>query len=294
MTDEAIETVLRAHPRPVGNQTVQRVLPQMQRRAVGPFVFLDHMGPHDLAPGEGFDVGPHPHIGLATVTYLFEGAGVHRDSLGSMQTILPGELNWMTAGRGIVHSERSPDDLRARGGRMHGLQLWVALPVAEEEGEPSFQHVPAADIATLDVGGAKVRLLAGTAYGARACVATKSPLFYVEAVLEPGQELAFPDEHPERAAYVVEGAVVAFGREVEAHTLVAVAKGSRRLVAKERTRLVMIGGERFPEPRHMRWNFVSSRKARLDEAEQAWRARKFPTIPTDDGELVAMPEIHHP
>jgi redox-sensitive bicupin YhaK (pirin superfamily) len=289
-SDAVIETVLVAHSRPVGNQAVLRVLPQARRRAVGPFVFLDHMGPHMLAPGAGFDVGPHPHIGLSTVTYLFEGAGVHRDSLGTVQVIRPGELNWMTAGRGIVHSERSPDELRERGGRFHGLQLWVALPAAHEEDEPSFEHVPSSAIEEILVAGGRLRLLAGTAYGRQAVVRTVAPLFFVEARLEPGAELAFPDDHAERAAYVVDGTITVAATSIAAQTLVAVSPGRRLLRADSAAHVFLLGGARYPEPRFLRWNFVSSSQTRLDQAEKAWRERRFPVIPTDAGELIPMPE----
>jgi redox-sensitive bicupin YhaK (pirin superfamily) len=276
-----IEAVLEAHARTVGNATVQRVLPSMQRRSIGPFVFLDHMGPETLPLGETFDVGPHPHIGLATVTYLFEGEVVHRDSLGSVQTIVPGDLNWMTAGRGIVHSERGP------GPTMHGLQMWVGLPVANEEDEPTFEHVPKDAIATVREG---VRLLAGTAYGERAIVKTKSPLFLLEARFAEGQTLPFPSEHPARAAYVVGGEIEIDGRTFGAKTLVAVAPGDAYVIAKRAAHVVLLGGAPFPETRHMLWNFVSSSKERLARAEADWRAMRFPRIPTDDGEPIAMPE----
>ncbi len=291
MTKDRVDLVLRAHERRVGSGTVQRVLPQMQRRSVGPWVFLDHMGPEEIPAGHGFDVGPHPHIGLATVTYLFDGAVVHRDSLGSERTIVPGELNWMSAGRGIVHSERSPDDVRARGGRMHGLQLWVALPVAAEEGEPTFQHVAGVGLPahTLE-GGVCVRVLAGVAYGVRASVEVASPLFFVEARLREGERLAFPAEHEDRAVYVVDGAVDVEGARAEARTMVIVSEGDRCVVALDDAHVVMLGGERLPEPRHMRWNFVASTKERLDEAERAWREGRFPRIPTDDGVPIPMPE----
>jgi redox-sensitive bicupin YhaK (pirin superfamily) len=296
VTDEVFETVLLARDRPVGNQTVRRLLPAMQRRSVGPFVFLDHLGPESLRPGEGFDVGPHPHIGLATVTYLFDGAAMHRDSLGSVQTIVPGELNWMTAGRGIVHSERSPDDLRAAGGRFHGVQLWVALPLADEESEPTFEHVAAEAIEAVETGGARARLLAGSAYGARARVRTRSPLFLVEAHLAEGEALPLP-EHAERAVYVIEGAIGVHegdsrgtdGRVLEAHTLATIRPGPLSLRARSFAHVLLLGGEPFPEPRHMRWNFVSSSKARLDAAERDWRSGAFPRIPTDDGEPIPMP-----
>lgn len=284
-----IETVLIAGERRMLTQSVRRVLPAAPRRQVGPFTFLDHLGPAQLAPGQGFDVGPHPHIGLCTVTYLFEGSGVHRDSLGSEQTIRPGELNWMTAGRGIVHSERSPDDLRARGGALHGLQLWVALPVEHEETEPHFEHVPAGAIATLDVGGVDVQLLAGTAYGERAVVRVYSPLFLARAELAAGQHLPFPDEHRERAVYIVQGEVGVGQARFSGGTLVAVQPGPCALAALGDAHVVLLGGQPFPEPRYLLWNFVSSSKERLKQAEADWRAGRFPRLPNDDGPPIAMP-----
>ena len=277
-----IKTVLEAHARTVGNATVQRVLPSMLQRSVGPFVFLDHMGPETLPPNESFDVGPHPHIGLATVTYLFEGEVVHRDSLGSVQTIMPGDLNWMTAGRGIVHSERS-----AKGARMHGLQLWVGLPRESEEDEPAFEHVPKEAIALVGEG---VRLLAGTAFGESAVVKTKSPLFLVEARLGKGQEFPFPSNHPARGAYVVDGEMRIDGKNFGAKTLVTVAPGDAYVTAASELHIMMLGGAPFPETRHMLWNFVSSSKDRLARAEADWRAARFPKIPNDDGEPIPMPQ----
>ena len=284
-----VELVIDPRLHLVGNQTVRRSLPVRERRAVGPFVFLDHFGPQVLRRGEGFDVGPHPHIGLATVTYFLEGGGIHRDSLGSVQPILPGELNWMTAGRGIVHSERSPDDLRATGGRLHGLQLWVALPAAHEEDEPTFEHVPAGAIETVSQGGIGVRVLAGRAYGTEARVTTRSPLFLVEARLAAGQSLALPEEHAERAVYVVEGALRVGEVSIAAERLAVAGTGPCRVEATSATHLLLLGGAAMPEPRYIRWNFVSSSKARLDAAERDWREGRFPRIPTDDGELVPMP-----
>jgi hypothetical protein len=252
-------------------------------------VFLDHMGPQLLAPDHGFDVGPHPHIGLATVTYLFEGTGLHRDSLGSEQIIRPGELNWMSAGRGIVHSERSPSDFRERGGMLHGLQFWVALPKEQEESAPTFQHVPRSQIETLNIAGVDVSLIAGTAYGSRAAVSVLSPLFLVEAYLCEAEQLVLPDEHAQRAVYVISGSVAILGRSFDAGTLVTVAPGPCTLSSLSRSHVVLLGGSPLPEPRHMRWNFVSSSISRLDQAEADWRAGRFPVLAQDPGPPIAMP-----
>lgn len=286
---DAIEVVLEGQVRSIGAHSVRRVLPAIGRRSVGPFVFLDHMGPQTLHPDEGFDVLPHPHIGLATVTYLFEGEGLHRDSLGSEQVIRPGELNWMSAGRGIVHSERSPDSFRERGGTLHGLQFWVALPKEQEESAPTFQHVPRSQIETLNIAGVDVSLIAGTAYGSRAAVSVLSPLFLVEAHLCEAEQLVLPDEHVQRAVYVIAGSVALHGRSVSSGTLVAVAPGPCTLSSLSRAHIVLLGGSPLPEPRHMRWNFVSSSVARLDQAEADWRAGRFPRIPHDPGQPIAMP-----
>jgi redox-sensitive bicupin YhaK (pirin superfamily) len=199
----AIATVIDARPRDIGGFAVGRVLPSAARRLVGPFVFFDHMGPAGLAPGQGLDVRPHPHIGLATVTYLFDGEIVHCDSLGTHQPIRPGDVNWMTAGRGIVHSERTPQELRRAGSRLHGLQLWVALPLGDEETKPAFHHHSAGSLPLLELSGARIRILAGSAYGERSPVETFSSLFYAEATMPAGCGVAVPGEHEERAVYVV-------------------------------------------------------------------------------------------
>lgn len=284
-----IENVLHCQVRKLGEHEVRRVLPAIGQRSVGPFVFLDHMGPQTLAPEQGFDVGPHPHIGLATVTYLFEGTGLHRDSLGSEQIIRPGELNWMSAGRGIVHSERSPQDFRARGGMLHGLQCWVALPKEQEESAPTFQHIPRRQIETLNVAGVDVSLLAGSAYGSRAAVSVLSPLFLVEAYLCEAEQLVLPDEHAQRAVYVISGSVALWGRSFDAGTLLVVAPGPCTLSSLSRSHVMLLGGSPLPEPRYMRWNFVSSSMSRLDQAEEDWRAGRFAVLAHDPGEPIAMP-----
>jgi redox-sensitive bicupin YhaK (pirin superfamily) len=285
----AIDAVIPSRPREVGGQPVGRVLPVAGHRAVGPFVFLDHMGPVTLAPGHGMDVRPHPHIGLATVTYLFEGAVVHRDSIGSVATIVPGDIDWMSAGRGIVHSERTPDAERARGGTMHGLQLWVALPREHEDSEPTFEQHRAATLPSVGVEGVTVRVLAGSAYGVTSPVKTVWPLFYVDVALRAGEALPLPTEHPARAVFVVWGGVAVDGEAVAEHSMAVVTPAAQRVTATADSRIVMLGGSPLAERRLMDWNFVSSTRERIDRAREDWGAGRFPRIPTDDGELEPLP-----
>lgn len=284
-----IEATIGSRPREVGGQTVSRVLPAASHRAVGPFVFLDHLGPVTLPPHHGIDVGPHPHIGLATVTYLFEGALVHRDSLGSVATIRPGDIDWMSAGRGIVHSERSPDAERASGSTMHGLQIWVALPEEDEDSDPTFEQHRAAALPWVDVKGVSVRVLVGSAYGATSPVTARWPMFYVDVELQPGQTVPIPAEHSARAVYVVSGEVSVEGQVMGARTMAITTREARNVVATTASRIVMLGGMPFPQPRLLDWNFVSSTRERIDRARDDWRAMRFPRIPTDDGPLVPLP-----
>lgn len=290
IADDLVELEIPARTRSIGDFDVGRVLPSPVRRTVGPFIFFDHMGPAHLDPGHGMDVRPHPHINLATVTYLFEGEIFHRDSLGSAQAIRPGAINWMTAGRGIVHSERSPAELRAAGPTLHGLQLWVALPQAAEECEPAFAHHPASTIPELDDRGIKLRVLAGEAHGARSPVDVASPLFYVEAVLEPGATLELPRDYEERAVYVVTGAVEIGGRTLGPRNMLVFRRGAAPvLTATEPTRLVTLGGAPIG-PRYVFWNFVSSRQERIVEAARAWKAEQFPLVPGDEHERIPLTE----
>lgn len=283
MAESPIELILDARAERVGSFAVARVLPSRRRRAVGPFVFLDHMGPAAMEPGQGADVRPHPHIGLATVTYLFEGSVVHRDSVGSLQTIVPGDVNWMTAGRGVTHSERSDEATRAQGGRMHGLQAWVALPRAHEEAEPSFVHHAAATLPTATRPGVVLRVIAGHAYGLRAPVEVLSPLGYVDVRLEAGAEIPLLDEHAERAVYVVEGALGVGSDTVARGQLAAFATGAACTLraGAEGARLVVLAGAPLDGPRHMWWNFVSSSPERLERAKQDWAEGRFPPVVGD-------------
>jgi redox-sensitive bicupin YhaK (pirin superfamily) len=279
--------------RDLGGFSVNRTLPSVSRRLVGPFVFWDHMGPATLEPGHGMDVRPHPHINLATVTYLFAGEIVHKDSLGSDQAIRPGDLNWMTAGRGIVHSERTGDALRKSGSAVHGIQSWVALPTEHEETEPSFQHIAGKSLPELGQPGVRLRVIAGTAFGATSPVQVMSPLFYVEAQLDAGAELALPDAYAERAAYVVEGTIDCGGAHASANTMAVAEEGAHATIrALERSHVMLLGGAPLGE-RYVWWNFVSSSKERLERAKSEWKDRKesvFPKVPGDDVEYIPLPE----
>ncbi len=286
-----ISTVLEARERDIDHFLVRRVLPSPRRRHVGPFVFFDHIGPAVTTPGQGLDVRPHPHINLATVTYLFEGEIVHRDSLGSEQTIRPGAVNWMTAGRGIAHSERSGSEARKHEQHLHGFQVWVGLPTSHEEDEPRFEHYPAEGIPQIDhPDGTRVRIVAGEAFGKRSPVKVTSPLFYVVAELAAGATLAVPDA-PERAVYIAEGELEVDGRACTAGEMVvfeATVPASVRAV--NNARIALIGGEPLDGERHLWWNFVSSSEARIEQAKRDWKEGHFGRIPGDDVEFIPLPE----
>lgn len=286
-----IELVIDQRRRDLGGFEVGRVLPFAKRRMVGPFIFFDHMGPSDFAAGfpRTVDVRPHPHIGLSTVTYLFEGEITHRDSVGMTQDIKPGEVNWMTAGRGITHSERF-DHLRQTGGPLHGIQTWVALPEALEETDPSFHHHSGDDLPTYEGGGMWARLIAGKAFGAEAKVRTHSPMFYVHWVLQAGATAQLPAEYPERAAYVAQGEV-----EVDGHTylpgqMLVFAPGQPVTITAVTTAIVMLlGGEPVGE-RFIEWNFVASSKDRIEQAKADWKAGRVKLPDADDQEFIPLPE----
>ncbi len=270
---------------------VRRLLPSASRRMVGPFIFVDHMGPVHFVPEHGLDVRPHPHINLATVTFLFEGEILHRDSLGSEQLIRPGAVNWMTAGRGIVHSERTPASIRKSGAHLHGMQLWVALPTCDEQTEPSFQHHPASTIPTVERPGVRLRIIAGSAYGEASPVKLMSPLFYVEARLGRGSELSLPDEHRARAAYVVSGAFAVDGKSHGEGRMVVFREGQpARIRALDQAHVLLLGGAPLDGERHIWWNFVSSSKERIERASSDWRDRRFPKVPGDETEFIPLPE----
>jgi redox-sensitive bicupin YhaK (pirin superfamily) len=286
----AIEQTIGGRTRDLGGFEVRRVLPALPRQRVGPFIFFDHFGPVAFPPGRGMDVRPHPHIGLATVTYLFEGEILHRDSLGSRQPIQPGDVNWMVAGRGIVHSERTPADVRAQGGSMHGLQLWVALPAEAEEVEPRFEHHAMATLPVVRRPGATLRVIAGSAYGATAPVGVLSPTLYVDVTLAPGASVAVDGEHEDRAVYVVEGAVECAGQRLTPGALTVLRAGADVSLSSEgEARAVLIGGAPLPGVRHIEWNFVSSSQERLQRAKDDWRASRFPKVPGDETEFIPLP-----
>jgi redox-sensitive bicupin YhaK (pirin superfamily) len=261
-----------------GGFVVRRLLPSGARQAVGPFVFFDHFGPVTSRPGDNHDVRPHPHIGLSTVTYLFEGAMMHRDSTGVVQRIEPGAINWMTAGKGIVHSERTPDDLRAVTSVSHGLQLWCALPDALEECDPAFVHTPAADIPEVAGQGFTARVLIGAMFGVESPVRPLSPTLYVEVTMAPGSLLHLPESDFDRAVYGLDRAIDIDGDAVAPFTLAVLSGEPAVIAAPSGVHLVIIGGEPLGH-RHMVWNFVSSRKERIADATAAWRAQTMGQVP---------------
>jgi redox-sensitive bicupin YhaK (pirin superfamily) len=286
-----IDLVIDARRRDLGGFTVGRVLPFTTRRSIGPFVFFDHFGPLDMPAGipRSVDVRPHPHIGLSTLSYLFEGEIMHRDSLGSEQPIRPGEVNWMTAGRGITHSERF-ERARAEGGRMHGIQAWVGLPVEHEEVEPSFAHYASHALPTYESGGLWARLVAGAAFGAQAGVATYSPLFYVHWELQPQARAQLPAEYSERAAFVASGTVEVDGQRASAGRMLVFAPGAPiTFTASTQATVMLLGGEPIGE-RHLEWNFVSSSKARIEQAKADWRAGRMKLPVHDDKEFIPLPD----
>jgi len=286
-----IDLVIEARKKDLGGFQVGRVLPFAKRRMVGPFIFLDHMGPADFRPGdEGINVRPHPHIGLSTVTYLFDGEIHHRDSLGNDQSIRPGEVNWMTAGRGISHSERTDADLLAAGTRVHGLQAWVALPLEHEEDAPAFANHQGDDLPSFENAGLKAQLVAGSLYGATAKVKTHSPMFYVHWTLEPGTQAGLPAEYSERAAYIVSGKVEVDGHAYDAGRMLVFAPGDTVVfTAIEPSSVMLLGGEPVGE-RLIWWNFVASSKDRMEQAKADWKAGRFALPPTDHDEFIPLPE----
>lgn len=273
-----------------GGLDVGRVLPVAHRRMVGPFVFFDHMGPLDIAAGapRELDVRPHPHIGLSTVTYLFAGEIMHRDSVGTEAPVRPGEVNWMTAGRGITHSERF-EKARSVGDHLHGIQAWVALPAEFEETDPGFSHHEGADLPQWDDGGVKGRLIAGSAWGLTAGAKTHSPLFYGHLDMAPGSDAEIPSGHAERAVYVATGAVEIGGSIVSAGQMAVLGAGASRLKATQASTVMVLGGEPLGE-RFLFWNFVSSSKERLEQAKADWRAGRMKLPDADDAEFIPLPE----
>ncbi|MGX9773462.1 pirin family protein [Janthinobacterium aestuarii] len=284
--------ILKSHEKDLGGGfVVRRLLPSAAKQAVGPFIFFDHFGPIDVAPDANHDVRPHPHIGLATVTYLFEGAIDHRDSIGSYQRIEPGAINWMTAGRGIVHSERTPHDLAGQPHRTHGLQLWAALPKAHEEDEPSFTHTPQADIPVVPLDGAVVKVLIGTAFGQTSPVRTYMRTVYLDVALQAGRELRLEGLPPEAAIYPISGDVLVDGVALVPHTMALLEAGAVPVVTAGGgpVQFVVIGGEPLDGHRFLFWNFVSSSKERLSQAADDWTAQRMGSVPGET-EFIPLPK----
>jgi redox-sensitive bicupin YhaK (pirin superfamily) len=287
---KALQRVIVPRPRDLGGFEVRRVLPSLAQRSVGPFVFFDQMGPAEFAPGQGIDVRPHPHIGLATVTYLFAGTIVHRDSLGTLQAIEPGAVNWMTAGRGIVHSERSDVELRKQQQKLYGIQIWVALPKQYEETAPDFSHYSAASLPRLEGEGKSMRVIAGSLFGKTSPVKTFSRLFYADAALQAEAYVALAPEHEERAIYLLEGTVEIAGQRFDPGRLLVFSSGEEVIVkALSAARLLLLGGEPLDAPRHVWWNFVSSSRERIEAAKADWKEGRFAPVPGDN-EFIPLPE----
>ena len=288
---DAIEQVIVPRARDLGGFSVRRALPAAGKQMVGPFIFFDQMGPAEFLIGSGIDVRPHPHIGLATVTYLFDGEIVHRDSLGTALSIKPGELNLMSAGRGIVHSERTGPEQRAKGPRLFGIQAWAALPKSHEEGAPAFAHHDASELPRIAGDGKTVRVIMGTLYGETSPAAFPHPAFYAEAVLAPGAVLPLDPDYDERAVFIASGEIDVAGETFTAGRLLVFRPGDRiSILAISQARLMLLGGEPMDGPRHIWWNFVSSSKDRIDAAKADWKAKRFASVPGDATEFIPLPE----
>jgi redox-sensitive bicupin YhaK (pirin superfamily) len=294
---DSIETLIVPRARDLGGFEVRRALPAPKRQMVGPFIFFDQMGPVEFVTGAGIDVRPHPHIGLATVTYLFQGGFRHLDSLGSDQFISPGDVNWMTAGAGITHSERTTPETRAHPHSVFGIQTWVALPETAEDAAPGFEHAGKADLPVLEAEGVTLRLILGHAYGKRAPVRTFSEMFYADVALAPGASLPLPDDHEDRGLYVAEGAVEVAGQRFEGNQMMVFRPGDRLAVraGPAGARLLLLGGATLGGPRYIWWNFVASSKERIEAAKEAWRAGdfshgRFRLPPGDEDEFIPLPE----
>jgi len=286
---KGIQAILTPKDKDLGGFSVRRLMPSDTLKAVGPFVFFDHLGPADFKPGAGIDVRPHPHIGLATVTYLFDGEFLHRDNLGNVQPIRPGEINWMTAGRGIAHSERTPTELRQRGHTLHALQLWVALPEDNEETAPEFIHYAAEQLPVIDEQGRNVRVMVGEAFGVKSPVKTYSPTLYLEARLQAGASMALPENVEERAVYVVHGQVRLYDRQILQNHMAVVEPGAGgEMLAEEDSLLVVVGGKPLGK-RTVWWNLVASRRELIERAKKEWKEGRFPEIPGET-EFIPLPE----
>lgn len=288
---DAIEQVIVPRARDLGGFSVRRALPAVGKQMIGPFIFFDQMGPAEFLIGTGIDVRPHPHIGLATVTYLFDGEIMHRDSLGTSLAIKPGELNLMTAGGGIVHSERTSEEQRAKGPRLFGIQAWAALPKSHEEGMPEFAHYDVAALPRITGEGKRVRLIMGSLYGQTSPAAFPHPCFYAEAVLAPGATLPLDPDYDERGVFVASGEIDIAGETFAAGQLLVFHPGDRiSIMALSQARLMLLGGEPMDGPRHIWWNFVSSSKDRIAAAKSDWKAKRFAAVPDDAEEFTPLPE----
>jgi redox-sensitive bicupin YhaK (pirin superfamily) len=288
---DAIDLVIVPRSVDLGGFAVRRALPHVKRRMVGPFIFFDHFGPVEFRAGQGIDVRPHPHIGLATVSFLFDGEIMHRDSLGSAVAIHPGDVNLMTAGRGIVHSERTAPDHRAGGERLHGLQLWVAMPAADEEIAPAFAHHDQGELPIVAGDGKSVRVVIGSLYGQRSPVPTLSDTIMADTALSPGAVLPIDTQAEERALYVVAGEIDIAGDRFAAGRLLVFRPGDAMTVtAASEARVVLVGGAAMDGPRHIWWNFVSSRKERIEQAKAEWKLGRFDTVPGDESEFIPLPD----
>ncbi len=284
-----MELLLKPHVKDLGGFSVRRLLPAQAIRTIGPFIFFDHMGPAAFAPGDGIDVRPHPHIGLATVTYLFDGALMHRDSLGFVQRIEPGAVNWMTAGDGIVHSERSDPADRAAGHRLHGIQTWIALPRAAERTAPSFVHVPADRLPSVEDAGVQLRLVAGDALGLRSPVPVHSPMFYLAAVFQPGGRFVLPAEHAERGIYLVEGSLDIDGEALPSQHVAVTAPGKPVLLeSKGGCTAMLFGGAPLDGERFIWWNFVASSRELIESAKDRWTRQQMGQVPGET-EFIPLP-----
>jgi redox-sensitive bicupin YhaK (pirin superfamily) len=289
--DDLISDVIVPRMRDLGGFSVRRALPSVERQMVGPFILFDHAGPGEMLVSEEFDVRPHPHIGLATVTYLYDGAIIHRDSIGSEQAINPGDINWMTAGRGIAHSERARPEDRNQRREFAGLQTWVALPRQHEEAAPTFTHHPRTTLPIISGDGAEVRLAVGSLYGERAPAGTFSDMFYADATLDVGASLPIDPEHEERAAYLLDGCVEVAGDKFDAGRLLVFRPGDALAIkAITPARVMLLGGETMDGPRHIWWNFVSSSKERIEEAKNDWKQGRFDKVFGDEKDFIPMPE----
>ncbi|MFJ4352896.1 pirin family protein [Pseudomonas sp. NPDC089428] len=278
--------IIRPRAESVEGQPILRPLPSAQCRSVGPFVFFDHMLETDYAPGHGMDIRQHPHIGLSTLTYLFEGAILHKDSLGSEQRVLPGDVSWMTAGKGVAHVERTPADALAHGSRLHGLQVWLASPREHEQGEPSYSHHPAASLPVSDNLGVRICMIAGSGFCMESPVPVLSPTLYADVLMQPATTLVVPDEHEQRALYLLDGELYMNGEPVEACSLMVLPAGeAATLYAEEECQLVLIGGEPLDGPRRMNWNFVASDAELIEHARAKWAAGDWPVVPGETSRI---------